>query len=156
MWTWFSSTKRYLILTADSLQCLLEAFQVFWILMVVKRSFALAEGVLELRGLVMAYGTCGHREFLSGVENINPLTRQHMPPRTHLPKTFVPCVGCEHNLATNFKCCSIPRALNDVGFSYGRNLITVLFCHIPFTFLQHEWRNQSLQKRLFASLRVCS
>lgn len=67
-----------------------------------KEIFVLAEGVLELRGLVMAYGTGGYREFLSGVENINPLTRQHMPSRTDLPETFVPCFGCEHNLATNF------------------------------------------------------
>ena len=83
----------------------------------------LAKRVLELRGLVMAYGTGGHREFLSGVENISPLTRQHMPPRTHLPKTFVPCAGSVHNSATNLKCCCISKALNDVGFSYGRNLL---------------------------------
>lgn len=93
--------------------------------MIVKRSFVLAKGVLELRGLVMAYGTGGHREFLSGVENINLLTRQHMPPRTHLPKTFVPCAGYEYNLAANIKCCCISKALNDVGFSYGGNQLIV-------------------------------
>ena len=41
----------------------------------------------------MADGTGGHREFLSGVENINPLSRQHMPPRTHLPKTLFPVLA---------------------------------------------------------------
>lgn len=61
--------------------------------MAVKRSFVPAKGVLDLRGLVVAYGTGGHREFLSGVGNINHLTRQYMPPRTHLPKTFVPVMA---------------------------------------------------------------
>lgn len=75
----------------------------------------------------MAYGPGSYREFLSGVENINPLTRQHMPPRTHLSRTFVPCAGSEHNLATNLKCCSISKALNDMGFSYGRNQLIVHF-----------------------------
>lgn len=93
--------------------------------MIVKRSFVLAKGVLELRGLVMAYGTGGHREFLSGVENINPLTRQHMPPRTHLPKTFVPFAGYKYNVAANIKCCCNSKALNDVGFSYGGNQLIV-------------------------------
>lgn len=69
----------------------------------------------------MAYGTGGHREFPSGMENINPPTRQHMPPRTHLPKTFVPYAGDEHNLATHSNYCCISKAPNNVGFSYGRN-----------------------------------
>lgn len=73
----------------------------------------------------MAYGTGGHREFLSGMENINPLTRQHIPPRTHLPKTFVPWAGYEYSFAANIKCSCISNALNDVGFSYGRNQLIV-------------------------------
>lgn len=88
----------------------------------------------------MAYGTGGHRELLSGVENINPLTWQDIPPRVHLPKTFLPRTGYKHNLATNLKCCCISKALNDVGFSYGRNqLIEHLLSHsLHFAIAQIE------------------
>lgn len=84
------------------------------------------------------------------------LTWQHLPPRTCLAQTFVPCAGDEQNLATNLKCSCISKAPNEVGFSYGRNQPIVCVLPHSLQFLQHKWMNKSLQKCLLASLRIYS